>query len=128
MVLRAIAWLESRNRPDATHLNENGSIDYGVMQINSIHLRELNRYNISRTTLMRPCENVYIAAWHLRRMMDKYGNTWAAVGAYHSETPAERDSYAHRIQHILAGWHRLPSPTPADRDARPVQAQAHVSR
>lgn len=104
MVLRAIAWLESHNRPDAMHRNANGSIDYGVMQINSIHLRELDRYHISRATLMRPCANVYVGAWHLRRMMNKYGNTWTAVGAYHSETPAERDQYARRIEHILAKW------------------------
>lgn len=69
-VLRAIAWLESHNRPDATHLNDNGSVDYGVMQINSIHLHELSRYHISRATLMQPCQNVYIAAWHLHRMME----------------------------------------------------------
>ncbi|WP_118182891.1 lytic transglycosylase domain-containing protein [Paraburkholderia phosphatilytica] len=112
-VLRAIAWLESRNRPEATHLNDNGSVDYGVMQINSIHLHELSRYNISRTTLMQPCQNVYIAAWHLHRMMEKYGNTWAAIGAYHSQTPAERDAYAHKIARILAGWNEVPPQQPA---------------
>ena len=38
LILRAIAWQESHNRPDALHKNANGSTDYGVMQINSIHL------------------------------------------------------------------------------------------
>jgi len=110
MVLRAIAWQESHNRPNATHLNANGSFDYGVMQINSIHLRELARYHIDRDTLMQPCKNVYIAAWHLRGKMDKYGNTWAAVGSYHSETPTERDLYARHIAAILSGWHQLRQP------------------
>jgi soluble lytic murein transglycosylase-like protein len=110
MVLRAIAWQESHNRPNATHLNANGSLDYGVMQINSIHLRELSRYHIDRDALMQPCKNVYIAAWHLRGKMDKYGNTWAAIGAYHSETPAERDVYARHIAAILGGWHQLRQP------------------
>ncbi len=36
---------------------------------------------------MQPCVSVYVAAWRLREMTNKYGNTWAAVGAYHSETP-----------------------------------------
>ncbi|MGF7189777.1 soluble lytic murein transglycosylase-like protein [Robbsia andropogonis] len=107
MVLRAIAWQESRGRPNAMHLNANGSLDYGVMQINSIHLRELARYHIDRATLMQPCKNVYIAAWHLRGKMEKYGNNWTAIGAYHSETPAERDLYAHHIAAILMAWHQL---------------------
>lgn len=100
-VLRAIAWQESRGRADAIHRNNNGTIDYGRMQINSIHLRRLSSYGISRDALMHPCVSVYVAAWRLREMTNKYGNTWAAVGAYHSETPAERDKYAHAIHAIL---------------------------
>lgn len=107
LILRAIAWQESRNRPDALHKNANGSTDYGLMQINSIHLPTLATYGISHETLMHPCKNVFIAAWHLRRQMDKYGNTWTAVGAYHSETPALRDRYARQIQAILAKWNIL---------------------
>ncbi len=86
---------------DAIHRNNNGTIDYGKMQINSIHLRRLSSYGISRDALMQPCVSVYVAAWRLREMINKYGNTWAAVGAYHSETPAERDKYAHAIHAIL---------------------------
>ncbi|KUF25177.1 MULTISPECIES: lytic transglycosylase domain-containing protein [Xanthomonas] len=100
-VLRAIAWQESRGRADAIHRNNNGTVDYGKMQINSIHLRRLSSYGISRDALMHPCINVYVAAWRLREMTNKYGNTWAAVGAYHSETPGERDKYAHAIHSIL---------------------------
>ncbi|WP_418939839.1 lytic transglycosylase domain-containing protein [Paraburkholderia bryophila] len=103
-VLRALAWQESHNRPDATHVNKNGSVDYGVMQINSIHLPELSRYGVDRHALLEPCKNVYIAAWQLRRMMLKYGDTWAAVGAYHSETPALRDQYAAQVARILHRW------------------------
>jgi soluble lytic murein transglycosylase-like protein len=103
-VLRAIAWQESRNRGDAVHKNDNGSTDYGLMQINSVHLPVLSQYGISSETLMEPCKNVYIAAWHLRRQMNKYGNTWQAVGAYHSATPALRDAYARQIISILAKW------------------------
>lgn len=107
LILRAIAWQESRNRPDALNKNANGSIDYGIMQINSIHLPTLAQYGITRSTLMEPCKNVYIAAWHLRRKMDKYGNTWQAVGAYHSETPPLRDKYAKQIADILVRWKKL---------------------
>lgn len=74
-VLRAIAWQESRGRADAIHRNNNGTIDYGKMQINSIHLRRLSSYGISRDALMQPCVSVYVAAWRLREMTNKYGNT-----------------------------------------------------
>lgn len=107
LILRAIAWQESHNRPDALHKNTNGSIDYGLMQINSVHLPTLSQYGISTGTLMQPCKNVYIAAWHLRQKMNKYGNTWRAVGAYHSETPALRDRYARQIADILIRWNLL---------------------
>lgn len=107
LILRAIAWQESHNRPDAKHKNANGSIDYGVMQINSIHLPTLAQYGISTGTLMQPCKNVFVAAWHLRQKMNKYGNTWEAIGSYHSETPALRDQYARQIAGILQKWNLL---------------------
>jgi len=109
LILRAIAWQESHDNVGAMHKNRNGSIDYGLMQINSIHLPALAQYGISSNKLMDPCANVYIAAWHLRRQMDKYGNSWAAVGAYHSETPALRDQYAKQIIAILKRWNVIQS-------------------
>jgi soluble lytic murein transglycosylase-like protein len=55
---------------------------------------------------MDSCKSVYIAAWVLRQKMNKYGNTWAAVGAYHSETPTRREQYANAIATIVARWSR----------------------
>lgn len=103
-ILRAIAWAESRNQPYALHRNLNGTTDYGLMQINSTHLEELKSYGVSTQTLMQGCPNVYVAAWHLKRQMQKYGNNWLAVGAYHSETPALRERYAIQIITILRDW------------------------
>lgn len=122
LVLRAIAWQESHNRPEALNKNANGSTDYGLMQINSIHLPTLSRYGITKDTLMEPCKSVYIAAWHLHRKMDKYGNTWQAIGAYHSETPSLRDKYARQIADILARWKLLPaSAASATQDTQSAQ-------
>ena len=101
VVLRAIAWQESHGNADSIHRNANGSIDHGMMQINSIHLPVLARYGVSSRDLMNLCANIFVAAWHLHKMMVKYGNTWAAIGAYHSETPAERDRYARSIEAIV---------------------------
>lgn len=101
LLLRAIAWHESHADTSAMHRNRNGSIDYGIMQINSIHLPTLAHYGVDRNLLMNPCVNVYIAAWILHGMMVRYGNTWEAVGAYHSQTPAERDRYAQAIEALV---------------------------
>ena len=98
-VLRAIAKVESRDNPHAVNRNRNGTVDFGLMQINSVHLRELNRYGIHRRDLMNECKNIYTAAWLLRQKMDQHGNTWQAIGAYHSETPALRKQYAGLVKH-----------------------------
>src|SRR5258708_27231067 len=108
-VLRAVAWYESKGDPDAIHQNANGSIDVGQLQINSIHFGDLAREGVPHRALTDPCVNVYVAAWLLKQKMVKYGNTWRAIGAYHSETPKQRDAYAHSIQQVLVGWGQLPS-------------------
>lgn len=100
-VLRAIAIQENR-RCDATiRRNTNGSVDVGCMQINSIHFKELSRHGVFPGDLLDQCRNVFIGAWHYKKMIRKYGNTWLAVGAYHSETPHLRDKYAQSVIGIL---------------------------
>ncbi len=108
MMLRAIVWQESHGNVTARHDNANGSVDIGIAQINSIHLPALAGYGIAPTALYDGCVNVYVEAWILKQKMVKYGNTWQAVGAYHSETPAKRDAYARSIRQILIRWGALP--------------------
>jgi lysozyme-related protein Hpa2 len=104
LVLRAIGWHESRLQPGAIGHNANGSTDLGAFQINSVHLPDLARRGIDAATLSDGCANADVAAWHYRRQVDAFGNTWAAVGAYHSRTPARGAWYANRIAAILIGW------------------------
>ncbi len=101
LILRAIAIVESGGRPDATNRNRNGSVDYGMMQINSIHLPELARYGIGVNDLYDGCKSVFTGALILRRSIDKYGNTWAAVGSYNSATPYFRDRYAAKVKSVV---------------------------
>jgi len=105
-VLRAIDKLESNLRADAVSRNRNGSQDIGMMQINSIHLKELDRWGVGVAQLGDACVNIYVAAWHYRRQIDRWGNTWLAVGTYHSATPVHRDAYVRRVRQVLAGWLR----------------------
>ena len=107
LVLRAVAWFESKGDAAAVNRNANGSIDVGQLQINSIHFADLARQGIPHRALTDPCVNVFVAAWLLKQKMVKYGNTWQAIGAYHSESPKNRDAYARSIQRILVGWGEL---------------------
>lgn len=103
-ILRAIAAQESRFKADTVVQNTNGTVDRGMTGINSIHLPELAKYGITAGDLMDSCKSVYLAGWHLRKKVRKFGNTWTAVGAYHSETPRHRDRYAASIRKIIDFW------------------------
>jgi hypothetical protein len=99
-ILRAIS-IKENHRCDATiRKNKNGSVDRGCMQINSIHLPELSKYGVTKSDLLDSCKNIFVAARHYKKKVLKYGNTWAAVGAYHSETLEIRDSYAADVYKI----------------------------
>lgn len=103
-VLRAIGWHESRLRPEAVHRNLNGSVDIGAFQINSVHLPLLRAHGIEADRLRDGCTAAYVGAWHYRRQIERWGDSWEAVGAYHSDTPARRHWYANRIAAVLVGW------------------------
>jgi soluble lytic murein transglycosylase-like protein len=118
-VLRAIAYQESHMRADVTNHNANRTTDYGVMGINSVHLPELSGFGIAKEQLLDPCVSAYVGAWYLRRKMEKYGNTWQAVAAYHSETPDIGAAYAARIKDVLTNWGVLDSETPELSIAKP---------
>lgn len=107
-VLRAIGWQESRLQPAAVGHNRNGSIDVGAFQINSIHLPELARHGIARVALADGCVSADVAAWHYRRQVDLQGDSWQAVGAYHSRTTARAAWYANQIAAILMRWNVMP--------------------
>ena len=104
LILRAIVWFESKGNPDAVHRNADGSVDIGQAQINSIHFNELRRNGVPPGALRNACVNVYVAAWMLKQKMLRHGNTWRAIGAYHSETPRLRDQYARDIHAVLVSW------------------------
>lgn len=107
-ILKAIAYNESRFNPSLTSTNTNNTVDIGMTGINSVHLPELNKHGVNIDDLYNPCKSIYVSAWMLSRKIKKHGNTWIAVGAYHSETPTYRDIYIQRIQSILRKWKILP--------------------
>jgi lysozyme-related protein Hpa2 len=104
VILKAIAFNESSFRPNITTTNSNHSIDIGMTGINSVHLPELNRKGVQAQDLYDPCKSIYVSAWLLRKQINRFGNTWNAVGAYHSTTPYYRDIYAEKIRRTVAAW------------------------
>lgn len=100
-VLRAISRHESRDRDDLVVPSANGSYDLGRFGINTTHLRELSKFGLDVSSIMDGCTNAYIAAWLYSKQVARFGNTWTAVGAYHSKTPTKRDVYALKIQQLV---------------------------
>ena len=60
-VLTGIALQESRLDPAAKHPNTNGTIDYGLLQVNSAHIGRAIGYHghvITAQSLLDPCESM----------------------------------------------------------------------
>jgi soluble lytic murein transglycosylase-like protein len=82
-LLYAIAKVESGYNPTAmSRPNRNGSVDTGMMQVNSTHWATLRRYGIAPSALLNACASTYIGAWVLSSSQRRYGNTWEAIAAY----------------------------------------------
>lgn len=101
-VLKAIAMHESGfNYKAVGPKNDNGSVDYGLMQINSSWVKPnsmLSKKGITKDQLLNdPCLNLYIGAWILKGNINQYGSNWKAVGAYNARSETKRISYAQKI-------------------------------
>ncbi|ABD72173.1 Lytic transglycosylase, catalytic (plasmid) [Rhodoferax ferrireducens T118] len=100
-VLKGILKVESAFNAGAINRNQNGSTDVGIGQMNSIHFKELYGYGIAPNDLLDPCVGTYVAAWHLAKQLKVYGNTWFAIGAYHSATPYFNARYQALVYNAL---------------------------
>ena len=105
ILLKAIAVHESRLNPATMAGNTNNTVDIGLMGINTVHLRDrdLQTAGYSTQVLLDPCTNVRVGAWLLRKKITRWGETWRAVGAYHSETPEKNQSYQWRVFRVYQG-------------------------
>lgn len=96
-LMRAIAQVESGTQTHAVNANSNGTVDIGLMQINSSWLPRLAREGISEQSLFDPCTNAYVGAWILSENIRQYGPTWSAIGAYNASSPDKRLAYARKV-------------------------------
>lgn len=93
----AIAKHESGFDPRIVHYNKNGSRDIGILQINSVHLPELQLAGFVEADLYDGCTNMQIGAVYLKEAIRRNGNTWRAVGTYNASSEAKRVAYVNKI-------------------------------
>ena len=104
-LLQAIALVESEGRPDAVHRNNDGSQDFGLMQINSIHLPDLRKQGITEHRLLsEPCLSIDVGASILAGFIARHGYNWTAVGAYNAGNSASREHL--RMRYARKVWRR----------------------
>ncbi len=107
-ILRAIAMTESAMNAHAVNRNTNGSVDVGLMQINSRWFPRLAEMGIQPGDLWDRCTNIEVGAWVLAGYIRRFGYNWRAIGAYNagpSSTPGserKRRNYAQRVFHNLS--------------------------
>lgn len=107
-----------------THTGRTGTVDIGLMQVNSAWLPKLATFGINARDLREPCTNIDVGAWILAESFARHGNDWRAVGAYNAACTqlkgqactAQRARYAWRVYRRLAPALR-PSPPSASRSA-----------
>ncbi len=97
-VLRAIAQVESRGNMKALRKNNNGSYDFGILQINSIHWQTTCRhFNVATKQGNINC-GAYLLSKHAKYA--KADPLWAA--RYHSKTPSLKAAYNLKLKRAIA--------------------------
>lgn len=98
-LLKGIGRTESGFKVDAVNVNSNGTIDRGIMQINSVHLNG----NLNAEDLFDPYINIEMGAKILRACIDKHGMTYRALNCYNGKL--ENNSYNVRVfDNIVEGY------------------------
>lgn len=85
-LLFAYAKTESSFNPRAINRNKS-SIDMGIMQINSIWLPQLSKFNISKEHLFDSCVSIYVGSWIIRQNINRYGMNYYGLVAYNVGDP-----------------------------------------
>ncbi|WGO82287.1 lytic transglycosylase domain-containing protein [Arsenophonus apicola] len=108
-LLKVIAQQESSLSANAINRNRDKqgrvlSVDYGLMQVNSVHIPKLKKLGIItdyQDLLSKPCLNVKIGAWILAQHLKRCGVNWNCLGSYnagfHPRSQHKRLRYAKLI-------------------------------
>ena len=95
VLLECIARTESHLDPKAENKNRNGSVDIGLMQVNSYWIKTLA---LDKERLITDaCYNTMTGALILRQCIDRYGYSWEAVGCYNAVSQDKKAAYSWKI-------------------------------
>ncbi len=91
-----IAYVESRFKVNAVRANSNGTIDYGMFQINSVHWDT----TCKGINVMEFKGNVRCAAKLIQQAQLHSHNDKHWIGRYHSKTHSKKIFYSNLLQNI----------------------------
>jgi len=99
LLLKSIALTENyKFKSNIKKKNKNKTYDYGIMQINSIWLKKLQ---LKEKHILNPRINIFVAAYILRQIINKYGYSWESIGLYHSSTEKYKNKWLKRLKSNL---------------------------
>lgn len=98
-LLKAVAATENESmNPFALRHNTNGTRDIGLMQINTLWIKELPEMQLTEAKLYQVETNIEVAAIILSRLIKEKGYSWHTIGMYHSKTPKYKMVWLNRIK------------------------------
>lgn len=118
-LIKAIALVESNLKKDSIGKNRDKknnikSFDYGLMQINQMHIPMLKKRGIikdERDLLDNPCLNIKIGTEILYKHFSRCGMTWQCLGTYKAgfamDNQKKRLQYAKKIYIVYTRLNEL---------------------
>ena len=101
---------ESTFRAKATHHNSNGSVDRGIMQINSSNIGKMRRAGLiaSAEDLFDPFVCVDCGLWLMNQYIDRFGVSESAYYAYNTGRETEgSNKNSRKVMQYMAEWKTL---------------------
>jgi len=99
LVLKTVAMTENIFfNHDIIKYNKNGTIDIGLMQINTIQIEELSELKLTKDKLMDIEVNIDTAAYIISKLIISRGYSWKAIGVYHSKTKKHKNKWIKRAK------------------------------
>lgn len=85
-IVARLLWVESRFNPKAVGgPNRDGTMDYGIAQINSAYLEDFKwHYKMPHLDPFNADDSIWFAVKHLQVLYEQTGNWWSAVVAYNA--------------------------------------------
>lgn len=101
---------ESTFRARATHHNSNGSVDRGIMQINSSNIGKMKRAGLisSSEDLFDPFKCIDCGLWLMNQYIDKFGVSESAYYAYNTGREREgSNNNSRKVMGYMSEWKAL---------------------